>query len=370
MKQPTMLRSRKVILLCGATILVMLCSCGALMTKYADSSKFDNLKADPRRPDSANNPIMVDVARQFGLMALFADVAYRRDFAENERDGAGCGYLNGKEDSSAYHVTFGMPHGEHGSGKWMRWIPKTPLNGASPCFDQHGLYYETYVHRDEHGKINEAVIAFRGTENRSGQRVADWSSNFAAAFGFEPKQYALVSEYIPIVVAGLHAQFEADGNPVIIYATGHSLGGGLAQETGYLSPDIKEVFAFDTSPVTDWTYLRMRKLVLHEYPTIHRVYHGGEALEGIRNLSTAFTKARFGRIDIGVQFDKRAKFAGHAIQIIACNFAQIVAKGSPGRDADHYYPVQYIVDHVVDIEGGSRDPNICVSKAQQPGSAP
>lgn len=83
-----------------------------------------------------------------------------------------------------------------------------------------------------------------------------------------------------------------------IHAVGHSLGGGLAQQAGYLSKKIKEVYTFNTSPVTNWTHLRLRGLVRNGYPIIHRIYNSGEGLSGIRATATAATTARHGLHDI------------------------------------------------------------------------
>lgn len=317
---------RRVFIACA---LIALLGCGSLVTLNANRSYYDACN-DTKRPSDTQDTFLVDTAYRFGLMALFAEVAYRRDRGDSVKDGEGCRYLDG----SPGQESFGMP------GGWKRWVPP-PLPGAAPpCFDGSGLYYETYIYEDEVSA--EAVIAFRGTENRKGQYLTDWGSNVSAALGFEPKQYALANELVPSLVGRLRRHFEANGKEVKIYVTGHSLGGGLAQQAGYLTKDIREVFTFNTSPVTNWSHMRMRRVIRNAYPTFHRIYHGGEFLEKVRFVSTSFTGARYGRHDIGLQLQERAGGKGHSMSIIACNFARLIGSRNPARDAEHHYPVQYI----------------------------
>ncbi|MBV1928890.1 MAG: lipase family protein [Gammaproteobacteria bacterium] len=326
---------------------LMVTGCGPLLTKYADSSRFDE-ENETSGPNLAGDEFLNEVARRFGLMALFAEVVYRRDLDKERRDQDGCNYT---EESGSVLPTFGMPtpypEPTKPQKQWKRWTGSSHTS-ATTCFNESGLYYETYVLEEVDGKLLEAVIAFRGTENRPGQYISDWSSNVAAAFMMEPKQYRLAREQVPKLISALREQ-----NPEIkIYSTGHSLGGGLAQQAGYLSKHVLEVFTFNTSPVTNWSRLRLEGEVDNAYPIFHRVYHGGEILEKIRFVTTSFTHARFGRHDLGLQLDSRSSFGGHSMQIIACTFAEILAQ--PGMDyADHFYPVNYIESRV--ISGNSKE---------------
>ena len=340
-----------------------LSGCGAAVTLYASQDKFDATNSTQRVND-IEDQFLVDAAHRFGLMALFAEVVYRRDFKDAEKDGKGCRYLEGKQ-ASEYELKFGMPQGDAGRGAWKRWVPAAVPGAGQPCVDEAGLYYETYVHEDAAGKLTEAVIAFRGTENRSGQYLYDWSANMVAALGFEPTQHALVREQVPPLVDRLVARFKADGTVPRIFATGHSLGGGLAQEAGYLRPEIKEVFTFNTSPVTNWSYLRTHGAVKNAYPIFYRVYHGGEFLETPRFISTSFTSARFGRHDIGLQFTERKSVSGHSMSIIACNFADLIASRATGADGDHHYPVSYI-RRAVQASPQRANGTVC-SKEENPG---
>jgi hypothetical protein len=336
---------------------VVAAGCGPLVTKVADSSRF-NKGNDIGPPSLANDDFLNDAASRFGLMALFAEVVYRRDLDIGVRDQDGCAYAAGNGRALP---SFGMPdqnsqaNSSEPRKRWKRWLANS---GNSPpgCVNQSGLYYETYVLEDVDGKLLEAVIAFRGTENRPSQFFSDWTTNLTAAFAFEPKQYRLARDRVPTLITALKER-----NPEIkIYATGHSLGGGLAQQAGYLSKHVLEVFTFNTSPVTNWSHLRLKGEVGNAYPTFHRIYHGGEILEKVRFVATSLTKARFGRHDIGLQLKSRSNFGGHSMQIIACTFAEIIANRGID-DAEHFYPVDYIKTQVIPK---TSEENVCSENSE------
>ncbi len=314
-----------------------------LITLYASQESKDGAN-DTELLSPESDRFLVDMAQRFGLMALFAEAVYRRDLPQETRDGNGCAYLAAA--AQGREVTrYGMPHyGKDGAGRWERWTPASAPQDVVPCLDDtSGLYYETYVYRNAAGKFEEAVVAYRGTENRSGQMFKDWGSNVAALLGFEPAQYAMARARMVPLFAALESVLEKDpGGGPRIYVTGHSLGGGLAQQAGYLSKSVKEVFTFNTSPVSNWSQLRLDGQVRNAYPIIHRLYHGGEILEKIRFVTTSVTQARYGRHDIGLQLQGRSSFGGHSMQIIACNFAQLVAAEPDRVAADHHYPLDYI----------------------------
>jgi hypothetical protein len=264
-------------------LLMLLVACGPIVTLNAGQDRFNEIN-DNTRPIPWDDKFLVDASNRFGLMALFAEIVYRRDQAKGSRDSLGCQYLKSSPNDPKQVDQYGMPFDDGTGSRWERWVPPVTMKGVAPCLNESGLYYETYVHVqenkiDQKKKITAAVIAFRGTEGRKGQSFFDWTANFSAFFGIEPKQYELASQTIPILVEALKSQLELDENGKFrIYATGHSLGGGLAQQAGYISKDIREVFTFNTSPVTNWSFLRLRGAVKNEYPTIYRIFHGGEIL--------------------------------------------------------------------------------------------
>ncbi len=337
--------------LCVIVSVVLIAStsgCGALVTLDASRDVYSKGAGKPGQnditePENRDDWFLVEMSNRYGLMALFALTAYRYDMTPSDRDHHACDYLN---PSFSGYRNFGMPKivgSNADSDRWERWVPAETKEGdVSPCFNEDGLFYETYVHRDAHNNITKAVIAYRGTENRTGQWATDWRTNLVNAFGFEPAEYAIARTQVKKLTVRLHG--EAHGVP--IYAVGHSLGGGLAQQAGYLSKDIKEVYAFNTTPVTNWSHLRKLGLVEQGYPIIHRVYNGGEGLAGIRAVATASTSTRFGRHDVEVQFGPKSFVAGHLMGVIACNFAKILSETN-AQGAMHRYPTGYINQQVL-----------------------
>ena len=327
----------------------MLVGCGTVRTFYASWEKFDD-RNPARNERPFENRYAIEIARRFGLMALFSEIAYRHDL-DGKRT------LNGDESDCnlSENKRFGMPEAE-GEGRWYRLTAIPSTRGVDPsigCLDDRksGLFYETYVFIDNEERNLEAVIAFRGTENVKGQTFSDWKSNFSALFGFEPRQYEQARMKLSAVLGALKVL----NSDISIYATGHSLGGGLAQQAGYLSREIKEVTTFNTSPVTNWTTLRLEGQVDNNYPVIFRLYHTGEILNRVRQVTSAFTSSRFGRFDIGVQIEPKSLVHGHSMKIFACEFARRLASlaSNDGPPAEHHYSSDYARKHVLG------NPTIC-----------
>lgn len=85
--------------------------------------------------------------------------------------------------------------------------------------------------------------------------------------------------------------------PATLYSTGHSLGGGLAQQFAYALPDmqgvprIQQVYAFDPSPVTGFFSVEKRlRDTNRKGLEIDRIYERGEILAIARSLTSLFWK--------------------------------------------------------------------------------
>jgi hypothetical protein len=83
---------------------------------------------------------------------------------------------------------------------------------------------------------------------------------------------------------------------IVLYSTGHSLGGGLAQQFAYSVPldcvkHVSQVYAFDPSPVTGFfSVMRRLRTANKKGLLIDRIYERGEILALLRSLTSLFHK--------------------------------------------------------------------------------
>lgn len=169
------------------------------------------------------------------------------------------------------------------STTWDRWneesfsIPK----GKAFQINIDGLKTDifTKITNDE----TVAAVVYRGTSS-----LKDWYSNLYWVTKYNPfirNLYAQARDQIKIIVENLKEEY---GNDIKIISTGHSLGGGLAQQAAYTSDAIKLVYAFDPSPATGFSSIpnperdKNRKNI-----RIYRIFEHGEFLAYARLLMKA-----------------------------------------------------------------------------------
>jgi len=142
------------------------------------------------------------------------------------------------------------------------------------------------------------AVTFGGTvfNNR-----ADWRANFRWFIPGKRDEYTdVVQRFAPAFRDELN-RLSRTMDPrqlaqVDLYSTGHSLGGGLAQQFAYSLPDdcvkrVKKVYAFDPSPVTGFYSVDEKLRDLNKKGLlIDRIYERGEVLALLRSLTSLFNK--------------------------------------------------------------------------------
>jgi len=151
----------------------------------------------------------------------------------------------------------------------------------------------------EHLATNSIVVAFGGTVFKSGK---DWKSNLRWFLPKSKDEYTeIVAVFGPAFKIALSQRAQswdpARSANTRLYATGHSLGGGLAQQFAYALPvqgaqvRVQHVYAFDPSPVTGYFSVAKKLRESNRIGlSIDRIYERGEVLALVRSLTSLFVK--------------------------------------------------------------------------------
>ncbi|MFO0731363.1 MAG: lipase family protein [Nitrospiraceae bacterium] len=240
---------------------------------------------------------------------------------------------------------------------WRKW--DFPSKDLQARMLKEGMYVEV-LERTEHPRT--IVVIFEGTNFTD---LPDWKANLRWFLRFIPgieDQYILAAKYLASefydvitsprgpykINTSTHNLETADGKRIKVIATGHSLGGGLAQHFAYVfkqpeqepyGPKVDEVFAFDPSPVTGWF---SSKNPPRNYNAtglrIHRIFEHGEILAYLRLLTSrlAVTSQDPAIWEYSYNFDAGTGLvANHSMRRLACG---LIRAAEPWSDQSKAKP--------------------------------
>jgi len=286
---------------------LLLSACAA----FRQTPREVTIREPGKRRLGAPQPI-VDEAKKHWQFASLAEAAYRRTPSASASAGA-----------NAACPPADVVLKDHG---WERW-KDFPDDGLLEKIQMSHLRVEVWENRE----TKSLVVSFGGTVFKSGK---DWKSNLRWFLPRHKDEYTeIVSVFGPAFVAEFKKRAAAPEGAylrdVTLYATGHSLGGGLAQQFAYALPlndiglHVKHVYAFDPSPVTGYFSVDIKTRRANKTGlAIDRIYERGEVLALVRSITSFFWKPSAS--DPAIRAVRYALFytanpiAGHSIENLAC----------------------------------------------------
>ena len=208
---------------------------------------------------------------------------------------------------------------------WSRWTDFPDAALLAKIAKSH-LRVEVWTNQSR----GAVAVTFGGTVATSGK---DWKSNLRWFIPHHNDEYTeIVKEFGPAFIKEFSKRKQegwAFLSNVTIFATGHSLGGGLAQEFAYSLPmdtnvpRVKKVFAFDPSPVTGFSSVDVATRDNNKHDlAIDRIYERGEVLALARSLTNfidppSAVNPTIRQIRYNL-FSRINPITGHSISELAC----------------------------------------------------
>lgn len=209
---------------------------------------------------------------------------------------------------------------------WSRWTDFPDAELLEKIATSH-LRVEVWTNRSR----GAVAVAFGGTVATSGK---DWKSSLRWFIPHHDDEYTkIVNEFGPAFVKEFSRRRQKEEwkflSNATIFATGHSLGGGLAQEFAYSLPmdtnvpRVKKVFAFDPSPVTGFSSVdAITRDNNKQDLDIDRIYERGEILALARSLTNfidppSAVNPTIRQIRYNL-FSRINPITGHSVSELAC----------------------------------------------------
>jgi hypothetical protein len=224
---------------------------------------------------------------------------------------------------------------------WTKWKDDKFLSDdLRKQFDTYHLRVEVW----ERQSPAAVAVAFGGTVFQS---KMDWRANLRWFTPGRADEYTLTQVEFAKAFADECIKRSKLGQPVSahLYSTGHSLGGGLAQQFAYALPDlpsvprVEKVYAFDPSPVTGFFSVDNELREINRASLkIDRIYERGEILAIARSLTNLVWKPPATAPEIrGVRYNvfyTCNPVAGHSMKMLAGKLEAAAGGSKGGLDRD------------------------------------
>lgn len=283
-------------------------------------------RAPGQRFLSAPLPI-APFAQQHWEFAWLSDAAYQETPAGQKH------MRKLKESTSASDVGIPDPVVHLTAGGWRRWDDFPGEDLLKQIKSTH-LRVQVWERNDPPA----IAVTFGGTVFNND---ADWRANLRWFIPWHRDEYTdVVQSFAPAFDLELKRRSQsmetARLSKLALYSTGHSLGGGLAQQFAYSVPldcvkRVCKVYAFDPSPVTGFfSVMRRLRDANRKGLLIDRIYERGEILALLRSLTSLFYRPSTKNAAIcGVRYN--VFWAWNAI--LAHSIVELAAKIDAARSA-------------------------------------
>ena len=213
---------------------------------------------------------------------------------------------------------------------WQQCATPFPQKKKNLKLDLTGLKVETWFKEVPTQSTTFVAIVVRGT------RFAVLNDWFAGNLVWITQLLPLINDYYTQIIElsqefieSLSKELEGKTKYKLSFSSvGHSLGGGLAHCFGYSHSEIKSVYAFNSSPVTAYTWMSAELLKkTTKGLKVYRCYERGEVLAYIRKVTDIFAYKLSSKPNHDPRFteccfnfdESKHPIRGHSIESLATN---------------------------------------------------